>query len=149
MGFSYHQAIGELIFAMTICQLDISPAVIKLSQYSQSPAKCHYQAVKAVFVYLCATANDGIYYWRSAPREELPDVELPRTVASKEQLREYFDIDDPVRTKGASDSTWGNGRRHGRSTGGAVFLFAGNAIYYRTRIQATVAHSLLRPNSVL
>jgi hypothetical protein len=63
MGFSYRQAIGKLIFTMTICRLDISPAVIKLSQYSQAPAKCHYQAVKAVFVYLCATANDGIYYW--------------------------------------------------------------------------------------
>jgi hypothetical protein len=33
MGFSYRQAIGEHIFAMTICRLDISPAVIKLSQY--------------------------------------------------------------------------------------------------------------------
>jgi hypothetical protein len=61
MGFSYHQAIGELIFAMTICQLDISPAIIKMSEYSQAPAQCHYQAVKAVFVYLCATANNGIY----------------------------------------------------------------------------------------
>jgi hypothetical protein len=110
MGFSYCQAIGELIFAMTICQLDISPAVIKLSQYSQAPGKYHYQAVKAIFVYLCATANDGIYYWRPVPREELPDVELPRTVVSKEQLREYFDMDDPLHTKGASDSSWGNHR---------------------------------------
>jgi hypothetical protein len=141
MGFSYCQAIGELIFAMTICQLDISPAVIKLSQYSQAPGKYHYQAVKAIFVYLCATANDGIYYWRPAPREELPDVELPRTVGSKEQLRESFDMDDPLRTKGASDSTWGNNHQHQRSTGGVIFLLAGGAIYYCTRIQATVAQS--------
>jgi hypothetical protein len=41
MEFSYRQAIGELIFAMTICRLDISPAVIKLSQYSEAPTKCH------------------------------------------------------------------------------------------------------------
>jgi hypothetical protein len=52
MQFSYHQAIGELIFTMTICRLDISPAVIKLSQYSEAPAKCHYQAAKAIFTYL-------------------------------------------------------------------------------------------------
>jgi hypothetical protein len=141
MGFSYRQAIGELIFAMTICQLDISPAVIKLSQYSQAPAKCHYQAVKAVFVYLCATANDGIYYWRPTPREELPDVELHKTVASKELLREYFDMDDPLRTKGASDSTWGKDHRYQRSAGGVIFLLTGGVIYYRTRIQATVAQS--------
>jgi hypothetical protein len=51
--------------------------------------------------------NDGIYYWWPAPGGELPDVKLPKTVASQEQLREYFDMDDPLRTKGASDSTWG------------------------------------------
>jgi hypothetical protein len=124
---------------MSICQLDISTAVIKLSQYSQEPAKGHYQAVKAVFVYLCAT--DRTYYWRPASREELPDVELPKTAASQEQLREYFDMDNPLRNKGASDSTWGNGHQHQRSTCGAVILLAGGAIYYRTRIQATVAQS--------
>jgi hypothetical protein len=141
MGFIYRQAIGELIFAMTICRLDISPAVIKLSQYSQAPAKCHYQAVKAVFIFLGATAYDGIYYWRPAPCDDLPEVDLPKTVASEKQLRDYFDMDDPLRTKGASDSTWGNDRRHRRSTGGVVFLLAGGAIYYRTRIQPTVAQS--------
>ena len=60
MQFSYRQAIGELIFAMTVCRADIAPAVIKLSQYSAAPAKCHYQAVKQVFVYLNATAEEGI-----------------------------------------------------------------------------------------
>jgi hypothetical protein len=34
MVFSYRQVIGEAIFAMTICRIDISPAIIKLSQYS-------------------------------------------------------------------------------------------------------------------
>ena len=46
MGFSYRQVIGEAIFAMTICRIDISPAIIKLSQYSEKPAKCHFQALK-------------------------------------------------------------------------------------------------------
>jgi hypothetical protein len=141
MGFSYRQAIGELIFAMTICRLDISPAVIKLSQYSEAPAKCHYQAARAIFAYLYATKHDGIYYWRPAPRDELPNEDLPKTIASAEQLKKYLDMDDPLRTKGASDSTWGNDCCHRRSTGGVVFLLAGGAIYYRTRIQPTVAQS--------
>ena len=81
MGFSYRQAIGELIFAMAICRLDISPAIIKLSQYSEAPAKCHYQATKAVFTYLYATKNDGIYYWRPTLRDDLPDLALPNTIA--------------------------------------------------------------------
>ena len=48
MGFSYRQAIGELIFALTICRPDIAVPVIKLSQYASRPAVEHYKAVKAV-----------------------------------------------------------------------------------------------------
>jgi hypothetical protein len=142
MGSSYRQAIGELIFEMTICRLDILPAVIKLlSQYSHTPAKCHYQAAKAVFVYLYATKVDGIYYWRPSARLDLPQEDLPVTVASPDKLKDYMDMDGPLRTKGASDSTWGNDQRHCRSTGGVVFLLAGGAVYYWTRLQAKVAQS--------
>jgi hypothetical protein len=141
MGFSYRQAIRELICLMTICRLGISPAVIKLSQYYHAPPKCHYQAARAVFAYLYATKADGIYYWRPSPRLDLPQEDLPVTVASPDKLKDYMDMDDPLQTKGASNSTWGNDRRHRRSTGGVVFLLAGGAIYYWTRLQAAVAQS--------
>ena len=49
MGFSYRAAIGELIYALVTCRPDISFPIIKLSQYSHRPAKCHYHAVKNVF----------------------------------------------------------------------------------------------------
>ena len=62
MGFSYQHGIGELIFALTICQINISITVITLSQFSACLAKAHYQAVKAVFVYLWHTKSNGIYY---------------------------------------------------------------------------------------
>ena len=42
MGFSYRQEIGELIFAMTAGQIDISYPIIKLSQYSVRPSKALY-----------------------------------------------------------------------------------------------------------
>jgi hypothetical protein len=87
MGFSYCQAIGKLIFALTICRIDISIAVITLSQYSKNPAKVHYQAAKAVFVYLWHTRSDGIHYWRPAPRLDLPDIPLPITITSLERLK--------------------------------------------------------------
>jgi hypothetical protein len=57
MGFSYRQAIGELIFALTICQPDIAVPVIKLLQYALRPAPDHYKAVKANF------ANTWISSW--------------------------------------------------------------------------------------
>ena len=56
MGFSYRQAIGDLIFALTICRPDIAVPVIRLSHYYLScPAPEHYKAVKAVFVSQCDT----------------------------------------------------------------------------------------------
>ena len=33
MGFNYCQAIGEAIYALTVCRVDISSSVIKLSQH--------------------------------------------------------------------------------------------------------------------
>ena len=58
MGFNYRQVIGEAIFTMTLCRIDIAPAIIKLSQYSSNPAKCHYQAAKALMIYLYATRTE-------------------------------------------------------------------------------------------
>ena len=49
MGFSYRQAISELIYALTVCRVDISIAVITLSQYASRPSQIHYEAVKQVF----------------------------------------------------------------------------------------------------
>jgi hypothetical protein len=141
MGFSYRQGIGELIFALTICRIDISIAIITLSQYSERPAKVHYQAVKAVFVYLWHTKSDGLYYWRPTPRDDLPDLPLPETVTNPDRLHEFLNFEDPLITKGAGDSTWASDRKHRRSMGGIVFLLAGGAIYYRSRLQPTVAQS--------
>jgi hypothetical protein len=39
MGFNYGQVIGEAIFDMTLCCINIAPAIFKLSQYSANPAK--------------------------------------------------------------------------------------------------------------
>ena len=115
---------------MTVCRIDICPAVIKLSQYSQRPAKCHYQAVKALMVFLWATRHDGIYYWRPEPNMEFPDVPLPTCISTHAQLASYFKIKDPKKLSGASDSTWATDHQHRCSTGGVVFFFTGGAVYY-------------------
>jgi hypothetical protein len=81
MGLNYQQVIGEAIFAMTLCRLDIAPAIIKLSQNSTNPAKCHYQAAKALMVYLHATRQNG-----PEPNMDLPDLPLPSTVSSLTKL---------------------------------------------------------------
>jgi Reverse transcriptase (RNA-dependent DNA polymerase) len=141
MNFNYRQAIGELIFAMTVCRIDISQAVIKLSQYSSQPAKVHYQAVKQIFAYLNATKNDGIYYWRTEPRNDLPYHPNPSTTTNHVALHKYERSTAPHITQGSADATWGADRLHRRSTSGIVFTLAGGAIYYRTRVQPVVALS--------
>ena len=81
MGLSYRQAIGELIFAMTVGRIDISYPIIKLSQqYSAHPSKAHYQALKHIFVHLNATRDHGLTYWRPEPNQNLPYyVDPPRS----------------------------------------------------------------------
>ena len=76
-GFSYRQGIGELIYAMVTCRPDISFPLFKLSQYSAAPAKSHFEAVQGIFNYLHKTPDEGIYYWRRAPRLDLPEGDIP------------------------------------------------------------------------
>jgi hypothetical protein len=60
VGFSYRMTIGELIYALVVARVDISFAVIKLSQYGSNPASIHYyQAVRQVFAFLNNTREDG------------------------------------------------------------------------------------------
>ena len=92
-------------------------------------------------IYLYATRSDGLYYWRQEPNMDLPDIPLPKTVSSHEQLKPYHELINPTTMEGASDSTWGTDRTHRRSSGGIVFFYAGGAIYYRSRIHPTIALS--------
>ena len=107
MGFSYRQVIDEAIFAMTICCIDISPAIIKLSQYTENPAECHYIALKNLWAFLAAAKSEGLYFWRPAPRPDLPDEPLPIPISREDKLYEYFPIYDPLKLKGTTNSTWG------------------------------------------
>jgi hypothetical protein len=141
MGFSYRQAIGELIFALTICRPDMAAPVIKLSQHASRPALEHCKAVKAVFVCLNATRDDGLACWRKAPRNDLPDTPHPRTIAPEDILRTYPDDHDLSAPHGAADATWGADRSHRRSVDGIVFLCAGGAVCYKCRCLPTVALS--------
>lgn len=70
----------------------MSPALITLSQYSESPAKIHYDAVKQIFLYLHATKHHGLTYWRSKLREDLPYVQHPDTITANEKVANYDDL---------------------------------------------------------
>ena len=130
MGFSYRQCIGELIYALTICRIDISIAVITLSQHSNNPAQIHYEAVKHIFLYLNATKTEGLTYWRTEPRMDLPYAPDPSTISDAAVLRKFEPQHNALEIVGACDATWASDRLHRRSMGGIVMMLAGAAIYY-------------------
>ena len=82
MIFSYRhrQCIGELIYALTICQIDILIAVITLSRHSINPAKIHDETVKQISLYLNTTKRIGLTYWRTKQQMDLPYKPDPITV---------------------------------------------------------------------
>ena len=64
-GFSYHQVLGELIYAYVICHLDIGYAATFLARFSQAPDVKHYQALKNIIHYLHRMKSWGLMYWHA------------------------------------------------------------------------------------
>ena len=143
MGFSYRQAIGELIWAMITCRPDISFATVKLSQFSTFPAEIHYKAVKDVFRYLRATKDMGIYYWKTNGNPNLPRAPLPARLSTEDDPDLIHDLSRiPLRhLYGYVDSDWASDTVHRRSVSGIAFMLAGGVVTYKTRVQATVSTS--------
>ena len=142
--FSYRQAIGEILYALVTCRMDISFALTKLSQYSTKPARVHFEAVAALYRYLHATENDGIYYWRTQPRQDLPDGEFPSCkydqleIDEKNNPLEQF---NPKQLIGMVDSDFAADRQHRKSVSGIVLRLAGGTIVGKTRFQEIIAQS--------
>jgi dUTPase len=138
--FGYRNAVGEIIYAMITCRVDIAFAIIKLSQYSTKPAIVHFEAIRHLYRYLKATKTEGIYYWRKSPRTDLPPGIIPtlkidnydealERQASLDTIAAYVDSDH------AADSS------HRRSVTGLHVTIAGGTILYKSRFQQTVAQS--------
>jgi hypothetical protein len=62
---------------MTTCRPDISYTSVKLSQSNSAPAEHHYHGMKHAIRYIYITRHDGIYFWRTCTRDELPAAPLP------------------------------------------------------------------------
>ena len=140
-GYSYRQAIGELIYAMVTCRPDISFALIKLSQYSASPAEEHFTAVHNIYKYLKKTPNNGIYYWRPKPRNDRDEKPNPTCSHANNYKAETREQTDPKEVRATVDSDFANDTTHRRSVTGICIKLAGGCIYYKTRFQPTVSLS--------
>jgi hypothetical protein len=139
-GFSFRMATGELIYALIVARMEISFAIIKLSQYSANPALIHYKALQHVFAYLNHTREDGLIYWRPRPRHDLPDIQAP---VQRSLLHNSIPVypQPPLSLLAYSDSDWGSDTTHRRSVSGTIIILSGAAVLYSTKFQKAIALS--------
>ena len=109
----YREAIGSLMYAAVITRIDISYAVSKASRRVSEPRESDWKAVKKIFRYLREKEHFGIEYSR----------------AKNQGLVVYCDSD----FAGDKDTS--------RSTTGAVYLFGGGPIHWKSQRQSLVTLS--------
>lgn len=142
-GLSYRQGVGQLSYAMTCCRPDLSYTTVKLAQVSAAPAKCHFDGLRHALKYLYQTRTDGLYFWRSAPRDELDDIPPPRILSANigDLLPDGRPQHEALTIFGFSDADWAACPKTRRSLTGVCVKMAGATIAYKTRMQRTIATS--------
>ena len=142
MQIKYKAGVGELIWAMTTCLPDIAFTSLKLSQSYNAPAEHHYHGLKHAIQYLYATRNDGLYFWRTQSRPELPEGTLPTINSNPQDLlldnRPEYDANMAVAYK---DSDWATCVKTRQSFRGICIQLAGGTVAYKTNFQPTVTLS--------
>ena len=127
---------------MVTCRIDISYAVIKLSQYSTRPARIHFEAIQTVYKYLKHTKHRGIVYHRLHSNLELPvgklNVNLKADVTYQPTQERTHEPDHAVCNV---DSDFASDHQHRKSVSGIVIMLSGAAILYKTKFQDVIAQS--------
>jgi hypothetical protein len=107
MQIKYKAGVGELIWAMRTCRPDIAFTSVKLSQSNSAPAEHHYHYLKHAIRYVYITREDGIYFWRTTIRTDLPKGPLPRVNSNRQDLLIDARPDHAATTAVAyGDSNW-------------------------------------------
>jgi len=142
MEIKYKGGVGELIWAMTTCRPDVSHTAVKLSQPNSAPAEIHFHGLKCAIRYVYITRHDGLYFWRTRARDELPVGPLPPVHSNAQDLlldgRPQHAANIAV---AYGDSDWATCLKTRRSFSGICVMLAGGSIAYKTKFQPTVALS--------
>jgi hypothetical protein len=145
--FRYRGAIGELIWAIITCRPEISKPVCKLSQFSTTPAKIHYDATRHIFSFLAGTQDYGLTYWHKTPHPSLPKLAAPPLLTAPSDRHMSHDTSEadahstPTALVVYVDSDWVADIRHRRSISGIIFKLTGAAIAWKCRVQTTISLS--------
>ena len=141
VGFKYRNATGELIFAMITCRADIAFAVMKLFQYNNNPATCHYEASCDLYRYLNAIIQDVIMYWHPKPQISLPSFEPSPPHEEPYVLNLHAECKDESTAYAMADSDFDGDRKTRKSVGSTLIFFGSAVIVYKTILQQTIALS--------
>ena len=142
MQLGYRSGVGELIWAMTICHLDLAYSSVKLSQSNSCPHEIHYQGLKHALKYLYHTRDDGLYFWQTHPRMELPEGPLPTIKSTRQDiLLDNCPKFDAHIAHAYADSDWATCTKTRRLFGGTCIRLAGGTIAYKCKFQPTIAGS--------
>ena len=140
-GTPYRNLLGELVYAYTLCRVDISNAVTLLSRFSTAPNEAHYQALRAIAIHLRATKKWGIIYWRPCPNNQFPVVPLDQPAILTEDLSMKYPVFGLEELIAFCDAAHATDLRTRRSVTGFALLFAGGVVAYKCKLQAIVATS--------
>ena len=142
MQLNYRSGVGELIWAMTTSQPDLTFTSVKLSQSNSCPHKIHFHGLKHALKFLYNSKNDGLYFWRPHPRTELPEGPIPPINSNRQDIllddRPQFDAST---VHAYADSDWATCVKTRRSFSGTCIRLAGGTIAYKCKFQPTVAGS--------
>ena len=114
-GAKYASAVGSLLYIGNKVRPDISYIVNRLARFMHCPSSEHWKAVMSTLRYLASTPTTGITFKRGALN-----------------LQGYSDADFLGRHNSSTNS---------RSTSGAVYLGAGSAVLWLSRLQNYVTVS--------
>jgi hypothetical protein len=142
MGFGYRSGVGEAIFAMVTARPDVAHAITRLSQHNVCPHKIHFAGLRHLLRYLFHTREDGIYYWRAQPREDLPAVPPPQINSNLHDLMmDGRPTHHPLDMYSYMDAEWATCPLTRRSMGGGTIMIAGGAVGWKANLLPTVAMS--------
>jgi hypothetical protein len=105
----FRSAVGSLMYAMVATRPDIASALCVVCRFMNRPGRQHWKAVKQILKYLKGHSSLGL------------------TFSGSSGINAY----------GFSDSDWAGDRNSRRSTTGYVFMLAGAAISWKSKLQKT------------
>ena len=134
MQLNYRSGMGELIWAMTTCQPDLAYASVKLLQSNSCPHELHFHGLKHALKFMYNSRDNGLYFWCTAPRPELPEGPLPPIHSNKQDIllddRPQFDA---TTAHTYADSDWATCVKTRHSFGGVCIQLARGTIAYKCK----------------